>query len=432
MEYITNDDRVFKFLELYVYDSIILIIIMSIISYILIVLRNKVFDIYYRKKFELIYKPQSLIKLYKRYKKLYNFFSICQNNLVGIKYYEEKNVVYQTLLDESQFIKIIKLILSYFISSKFAITNIIITLCVYLVLYPNDLDIKQLIFINYFELYNNLRSQVDWVLKIIPSVILVISIFYVGYYTSTKAKYRAAIKLANKENFKDIINIHRALYIEVANLIYYGSRNINRAVEMVYDESRNYAIKDMIVDFRMKKISSQIYDIEKNKITWRWDEIGRYPGYLTDLPEGFEEIECLNNIKKILDKAVQDNKYKELIKIAIFHHHGGNFTKIMLNEIDKLDEIMFTKSGIEKIIETKGNSYEYKKLKNISFTQENYKDYETEIIKESNKFSKLIDDYIVTGIETLVDLTYYVNFMDNLLNKKHFRDLLGALAGYKE
>ena len=86
MEYITNDDRVFKFLELYVYDSIILIIIMSIISYILIVLRNKVFDIYYRKKFELIYKPQSLIKLYKRYKKLYNFFSICQNNLVGIKY----------------------------------------------------------------------------------------------------------------------------------------------------------------------------------------------------------------------------------------------------------------------------------------------------------------------------------------------------------
>ena len=57
---------------------------------------------------------------------------------------------------------------------------------------------------------------------------------------------------------------------------------------------------------------------------------------------------------------------------------------------------------------------------------------EVKKLKESNKFSKLIDDYIVTGIETLVDLTYYVNFMDNLLNKKHFRDLLGALAGYKE
>lgn len=427
-----NANNIFEFIKLYICDSIILIIPIIIICLLLLLLKNIVFNNYYNNRLRYLYEPVKLIKFYRRYKRLYNFFYICQHKLVGTKYSGEKNIIYEALLKESITIGIMKLILAYCVSSKFAAINFIITVFRYFDLSLNNFEINKLIFINYFEMYKNLSSPINSVFKIIPNIILIISILYVGYYTSTKAKYRAAIKLANKENFKDIINIHRALYTEVAELIYHGAQNIDTALTSVYDEPENYAIKDMIVDFKMRKVSSQIYDIEKNKITWRWDKNGRYQDYLRDIPVGFEEIECLNNIKRILDKAVQDNKYKQLIKIAIFNHHGGNFSRITLDKIDKLDEIMFTKSGIEKIIETKGNSYEYKKLKSISFTQENYKDYETEIIKERDKFMKLIDDYIMTGIETLIDLTYYVNFMDNLLNKKYFRDLLGALAGYKE
>lgn len=419
-----NFDNIISFLELYVYNSFFLICLIIIFQLIIILLQNGIWELYFRNRKRFIYRPQVLIRFYKVYKKLYYFLSVLK---VKPRYYNEKNIIYKALFNESLFTRIVKFIGSYFILSKFAIINMLITLFEYF-----GLSFNKLINLNYFELVNNLINQVNLNLKILPSIILGTSVIYIAYYLSIKSKFKAAINISNKERFKDIINIHRELYTEIYNLIYYGSENINRALEIVYTNPKKYSIKDMIVDLRMSEISSNIYSVDENEIVWIWDKSNGGLEQIKEFPLGFEEIECIQNIGKVLNQAVKDNKYDELVKIAMFNHDGFNFAKIKPDEIEDINKKLLTKSGIERIINIANDNCKYEKLKKINYTKENYKYYENEIIMERNRLVKIIDDYIIEGIELIVDLTQYVKLMDKLLYKKQFIDWIGVFAGYKE
>lgn len=323
--------------------------------------------------------------------------------------------------------------LSFFILSKFALLTFVVSCLIYFKPSLNDfaiVDWSMQIWNFVSDIFQKKMPEINSFLRLLPGFAILITMAVAGYLASMKGQYKIAIKQANKDYLVELIKIHRQLRPEIKSLVVEGSINLSRALE-IYHKNPYSSIKDSIVDYRISKLSPHIIEIEENRVIWDAENKSHSWFGKKELPMGFKEIPAINKIFDLIDKAKKEGKCEDLLSVSKLNAKNIEFYDLCYKNRESLNQIMFTKSGLNKMIEEANkNLWFYKKIQDGK-PKENIEYYNKAILDEHKKFKKRIDMNIINGIELIIGLMKYLDGIEKTINfrKRKISDIISQLSG---
>ncbi len=399
-----------NFLKTYLIVGIISFVLMLLYDISLYELQSVIISQFRKTKRKLLYYPKFLIISIYIEDNILSFLHFIRLKWVG-RYADNEDKIYK-LLNYGINKVVIKITAVTIALLKYAFFILFISSLIYFK--------SELISINYILGINNLchflitfidthSTEIDHILTQFPSYFLLLTCIVTSYLISIKGRFRSAINQSNKDYLIKIIELHRELNQYITELIDIGSQNLSRALEIC--ERKTYSVKDLITDYKFYKLSPYISEIKENKVIW-----GNASYHIHELPVGFNEIPAIDKLCTILTESKLNGTYYDLYSIGKVNKKA--FYLIDLSHLDsqKLNEIMFTQSALENIInETNKNSPIYNDLQ-LGKPNENIDYYNQQIINEYNNYRKRIDNNIITGIELLINLVKYRDAINKTIN----------------
>jgi hypothetical protein len=434
------NNGLYLFIEQYLLSGIFLFFALLIYDLVIMGLENLVFMAYRNNKRKLIYMPGLLVKFYHLYDFLFRILHRIRLNWIKQGYSRDNYSDYKLyyIINGGITTSIFKIFVYFYLLSRYAVINLVIT---YFIVYKPVIDVKQSIgkIINHgSSIYNNLitmytinEKTINKITDILPSVLVLLSVFITSIYIFRKNQLKEAVNKSHEEYLMGIINTHRELKKLISKIIFKGSKNINRALEIIDNHEKHYAIKDLIVRYRMENISRHISEINENEV--KWDGIS-YKSYFLNkddiIPYGFSDIQEISIIINLLNDLKKNDKYFELLKLCQLNKSVYHINSIVGLSENDLNELLFTHKGIKNLIkEANENFYLYEELNSELYKKEKTGVYGKEVLKEQSRFRKLIDDNIIKGIELLIELSKYEKSMIKILKQKpdNMGDLLKSI-----
>ena len=422
-----------KFIEIYFITGIFLFFIFAFYCWGLFKLQTKIWELFnwepFKLKERLLYHPTLLIWVIKTENFITRFLQFIRpkGKYIG-SYSDERWQKLYFSLQGGAF-----KILPVFLFLKVALITFVVSCLIYFRPSLNDFAIVDwsMQICNFIsDIFQKKIPELNSFLLLLPGLAILIAMAIAGYLASMKGQYTIAIKQANKDYLVDLIKIHRQLSREIENLVVEGSRNLSRALE-IYHKNPYRSIKDSIVDYRISKLSPHIVDIEENRVIWTGENKSYYWFGEKELPIGFEEIPAINRTYDLIYKAKKDGKYEDLLSISKLNMKAIGFYDLCHKDRGSLNKIMFTKSGLIKMIEEANkNLWFYEKIQDEK-PKGNIEYYHKAILDEHKKFKKRIDMNIIDGIELLIGLMKYVDEIEKTIGfrNRKLSDIIAQLSG---
>jgi hypothetical protein len=226
----------------------------------------------------------------------------------------------------------------------------------------------------------------------LSAAVVVVLIVFLGYFISRRGIIRRSIAQANRKKLEEIIEIHRSLAQYTIQIILKGSRNIEYAIDCY----------DLIAEFWANK-----NHITHKPSTQRHSSLRRFKNIddfnFEDISELKYFIDEINKLKSAENKELSHwfSRYNfELISISIIH---------LLGDIDRMDQLLFTKKGVEELF-----TLSKKSSKHVNLIDEFY-DATIEENMHDFKFYQL-EEKIIEGTELLYKLNRYFHALEGLLH----------------
>lgn len=402
-------------------------------------IQGKIHSFCYDLKRKLLYNPTILIYIFKTESVVYRFIHLIRFNWVTVGSSDDHDEKLYKLIYGGTIKSLIYAIAKFLLFSRFALLTLGITLLWYFKMNIYDvikyiMDVNELLKIQLYINSSITRSINDFLI-LLPSIIIIITILISAYFVSVKYKYHFAINQANKDRMVDLAKIHMELSRLVANMVYEGSKNLDRALEIVHKKPDKFAIKDMIVENRMINICPYIESIRKDKVEWGTRRNYSYRINDDIIPAGFHDIDSIDKIADILKKAKSEGYYYSLGRFRILNRKLINITNYKLCSQSWVKQLLFTEAGLKDMIEKANkNASILDDLKESRPIKDDMDYYSELLIREKEDFSKWLDDNIVSGIELLINLSKYVEATNKVFSthSRKWTDIIGQIVGFNK
>ncbi|GAA0725243.1 hypothetical protein GCM10008905_20250 [Clostridium malenominatum] len=425
-----------RFISCYFKIGAVMFIILLLYDLGLFYLNIFIYDLMYNLKRKSLYHPRILIYICKFEKIIDSIIYLIRLKWISSGYIinDKRELKFYKIIQENTIKSLLNVLIRFLIFSKFSVMTLIITIIVYfkisiksLISYQNTNIIKE----GYSKIYSVLSNNLNGFLTLLPSFIIVLTIIASVHFVSLKYKYHLAVRQVNKEYLVDLAKVHKELNKCLANLVYEGARNLGRALEVVYDKPQKYAIKDMIIKDTILSISYRIEDIVDDEVIWRKNRSYSNSNLKEVIPNGFCDIDAIEEVVNILEKSKKDGYYYRLHSFSVLNRNVLKLSTYRLNNKDYLNKILLTQSGISEIIKISQEGIEFYDLKNSIPNVDDIDYYNSLILKERNDLKIDIDNNIIAGIELLIDLARYVEATNKIfnLNSKKWSDIIGQILG---
>ena len=434
------DLNIEAFIETYFIVGMTILFIFTLYDAGLHWIQGKIHSFCYDLKRKLLYNPTILVYTFKTERVVYRFIHLIRLNWVTVGGSDDRDEKLYKLIYSGTIRSLIYAIAKFLLFSRFSLITLGVTLLWYSKTNIYDViekisDINELSKIQ-LTINSSITKGVNDFLILLPSIIIIITILISAHFVSVKYKYHSAIKQANKDRMVNLAKVHMELSRLVANLVYEGAKNLNRALEIVHKKPHKFAIKDMIVENRMINICPDIESIRKDKVEWGTRINYRY--HINDddiIPAGFHDIDSIDKVADILKKAKSEGYYYSLGRFGILNRKLFNITDYKLCSRSWVKQLLFTETGLKNMIEKANkNAPILDDLKEFRPDNDDMDYYSELIIKEKEKFSKWLDDTIVSGIELLINLSKYVEATDKAfsIHSKKWTDIIGQIVGFNK
>lgn len=225
----------------------------------------------------------------------------------------------------------------------------------------------------------------------LSAFVVAVLLIFIWYFVSSKGVIRRSIAQANRKKIEGVIEMHRKFPSIIVKVIKTGSENIEYIIKN----------RDLISDYWMVK--RYPFFLEKgtdnkniiNKYSTNFDEF-----LVKEIPE---ITECVKEIEELFSSGngsvaryVATYKYDLLVF----------YSQIGLRKAEYFEQIMFTKVGLERMINPKNRD------KGVGRRGKDEVD-----IKQDLEFFKryVLNFYIIEGVEQIYLLYRYVIFLDKML-----------------
>ena len=403
-------------------------------------IQGKIHRCCYDLKRKLLYSPCILVYTFKAERVVYRFIHLIRLNWVTVGSLDDRDEKLYKLIYGGTIRSLIYAIAKFLLFSRFSLITLGITILWYSETNIFDLiksiaNVNELLKIQ-LTINSSITKSVNDFLILLPSIIIIITILISVYFVSVKYKYHSAIKQANRDRMLSLAEIHMELSRLVANLVYEGSKNLNRALEIVHKKPDKFVIKDSIVENRMINICPYIKSIRKDKVEWGTKTNPRYCINSDDIiPAGFHDIDSIDKIADILNKAKSEGYYYSLGRFGVLNRNLVNITDYKLCSRSWVKQLLFTETGLKNMLQ-KANKKPFilDDLKESRPKNDDMDYYNELIIKEKEDFNKWLDDTIVSGLELLINLSKYVEATDKVfnVNSKKWTDIIGQIVGFNK
>lgn len=431
-----------KFIDCYFKIGIVIFVCLLMYDMGLFYLSGYFVKVFINLKRKALYYPRILICICKFEKSIHSI--IYSIRLKWIKYSnvmsDERELKLYEIIRGNIIKSIIIALFRFFILSKFAILTLMITSIFYFkISVKTFLSNSNLIIVKEFyeKMYMVASVNLDKYFPILPSFIITLTIIVSAYYVSLKYKYHLAVKEVNKEYLVNLAKIHKELNKHIANLVYEGAKNLSRALEIIHNRPPKYAIKDMIIKDILCSISYYIDDVRDSEVKWskKKNYCFNYEDDLKEIiPNGFNDIEAIDEIYNILKKSKIDSYYYELQNFSVLNRKILKFSQYRIYNKNSLNKILLTKTGIYGIIQNSRKNFEFDDFRDKIPSDDDIDYFNELILKERDTLRLIIDNSIIEGIELLLDLEEYVNATNKIfsLNSKKWSDIIGQILGFNK
>ncbi|WP_410989794.1 hypothetical protein [Bacillus cereus] len=227
----------------------------------------------------------------------------------------------------------------------------------------------------------------------LSAFVVAVLLIFIWYFVSSKGVIRRSIAQANRKRIEGVIEMHRKFPSLIINVIKTGSENIEYIIKN----------RDLILDCWMVKR----YPFFLEKGTDKKVIINKYSNKIDEfLVKEIPEInECVKEMEELFSSENQSvARYVATYKYDLLVF----YSQIGLRKAEHFEKIMFTKAGLERIVNPKIHD------QNKGIGRHGKDD---EDIKRDLEFFKryVLNSYIIEGVEQIYLLYRYIIFVDRML-----------------
>jgi hypothetical protein len=386
-------------LQYYLLLNIEVFILFNVADYLLLKLQVKLNSFYDDKKRRFLSSPKNLIRFIRGHYLITKIINTVRPNYTYG--YKSNRDLYESIIRPALSERVLEIIIFFLRPSLKNIVALILLLLLRFDFSKYFLDYSWI-----FSLEIN-NEKVASFLEITVPMLTVALVIFAWRYTGERGQLIRTLAQANRNHFEKVIDFHRKIKTNIADLIFHAPDNIEYALMN----------RENIIRCKMYMLSP-FFDFLDNKIIWNDMPNHRHNIELTL----FEDIDVIKSIyDKLIEAKKMDIYYSILWFLRLKYDLRCIYALPIYGELSNFERDLnlcfFTQKGYEYLLTIP----DYKKLRfesiqNSPPDEADRENIEDSLIEEKVYFEKKLDGLLIKGIETLVKLQIYYDCSFRLLS----------------